>query len=416
MKDTPEQSRKPVHASMNQFPVVENCLQIGGESVTRLAERAGGRPFYVYDSAVIRKHVEQLRAVMPDQLSLHYAVKANPMPGVVKLLAGLTDGLDVASAGELRLALDTGTLPRDISFAGPGKSAEDLELAVASGVIINLESLGEMRRVAALASSTGSRPKVAIRVNADFELKSAGMKMGGGPKPFGVDAEQVPGMLSELASLPLDFMGFHIFTGSQNLNCEAIIEAQSKTLELACQLAGSAAEDIRWLNLGGGFGVPYFPGEERLDIGPIATALKTSLVRARQLLPEAEFVIELGRYLVAESGAYVCQVIDKKISRGETFLVTNGGLHHHLALSGNFGQVVRKNYPVCIGNRVHSDDRETVTVVGPLCTPMDILAQRMELPVAEPGDLLVVYQSGAYGFSASPQRFLGHPEPLEILL
>jgi diaminopimelate decarboxylase len=317
----------------------------------------------------------------------------------------------------LAVALDTGTPPLHISFAGPGKSAADLEAAVSAGVIINMESEGEMARIAALAAATGTRPPVSIRVNPDFELKASGMKMGGGPKPFGVDAERVPAMLAALASLPLEFMGFHIFCGSQNLRPEAIIEAQSKTFELAFRLAESAPGPVRWLNIGGGLGVPYFPGEERLDLEPIATNLLPLLESARERLPGAEIVMELGRYLVAEAGIYVCEVVDRKDSRGETFLITNGGLHHHLSASGNFGQVIRKNHPVCVGNSVSTAKTGEITsVVGPLCTPLDLLADKMLLSPANVGDLIVIFQSGAYGFSASPHYFLSHPPPREILL
>ena len=414
---TPETPRpKPRHVLMDQFGVADNCLQVGGRPLTAIAAELGSTPFYAYDRSVMTAQVEKLRTALPPGIHLHYAMKANPMPEVVKHLAGLTDGLDVASAGELRVALETGTDPRDISFAGPGKSDEDLQLAVASGVIINMESDGEMRRIARLAEATGKQPRVAIRVNPDFELKTSGMKMGGGPKPFGVDAERVPEMLAELAGLPLAFLGFHIFSGSQNLRPEAIIEAQSKTFELAFRLAESAPAPVRWLNIGGGLGIPYFPGEQRLDLAPIAENLAPLLETARERLPEAEIVMELGRYLVAEAGIYVCEVVDRKISRGETFLITNGGLHHHLAASGNFGQVIRKNYPACIGNRVASDAPEVVSVVGPLCTPLDILADKMALSPAAVGDLVVIFQSGAYGYSASPRDFLSHPPPGQILV
>lgn len=416
MSTTPPTPDAPRHEAMNQFKVVDNCLQIGGRPVTEIAKTVGKTPFYAYDRRVMAAQVETLRAALPLGIHLHYAMKANPMPDVVRHLAGITDGLDVASAGELRVALDTGTDPACISFAGPGKSDEDLHLAVTSGVIINMESAAEMRRIAALASSGGLRPRVAIRVNPDFELKAAGMKMGSGPKPFGVDAECVPAMLGELGTLPLQFMGFHIFSGSQNLRDQAIIEAQSKTFELAFRLAEAAPSPVRWLNIGGGLGVPYFPGEQRLDLDPIARNLAPLLQTAKETLPGAEIVMELGRYFTAEAGIYVCEVVDRKVSRGETFLITNGGLHQHLAASGNFGQVIRKNYPVCLGNRVAAGETEIVNIVGPLCTPLDILGNKVALPHAEPGDLIVVFQSGAYGLTASPLNFLSHPHPGEILI
>ncbi|MEQ8264499.1 pyridoxal-dependent decarboxylase, exosortase A system-associated [Pseudohaliea sp.] len=413
---SPQKRAKPAHPPQTRFPVVDNTLQVGGEPVTALAERAGGRAFYAYDGALMRERVTALRAVLPAGVELHYAMKANPLQAVVNHLAALTDGLDVASARELATALASGTDPLDISFAGPGKSEEDLAAAVAAGVIIILESPTELERVAALAAGAPVAPRVAVRVNPDFELKASGMKMGGGPKPFGIDAEQVPGVLARIGELPLDFRGLHIFSGSQNLRPEALIEAHDRTAELALRLAAAAPAPVRWLNIGGGLGVPYFPGEQPLDLGPVMANLARRVQELRGALPEAAIVMELGRYLVAEAGVYVARVTDRKVSRGQVFLVTNGGLHHHLALSGNFGQVIRKNYPVCIGNRVESEDREPVTIVGPLCTPMDLLAERMELPRADIGDLVVVFQSGAYGFSASPHGFLSHPEPLEFFL
>ncbi len=416
MRNTQSTTSPPQHAKMHQFAVVDNCLQIGGQPLPDLAKSMGKTPFYVYDRAVITAQVDALRAALPPNIHLHYAMKANPMPEVVRHLATITDGLDVASAGELRLALETGIEPGRISFAGPGKSEEDLRAAVASGVIINMESPREMERIAALAHASGTRPSVAIRVNPDFELKAAGMKMGSGPKPFGVDAEKVPAMMATMKTLPLEFMGFHIFSGSQNLRGQAIIEAQTKTFELAFRLSQSAPYPVRWLNIGGGLGIPYFPGEQHLDLAPIANNLADLVKTASVQLPEAEIVMELGRYLVAEAGIYVCEVVDKKVSRGETFLVTNGGLHHHLAASGNFGQIIRKNYPLCLGNRVVSSTPELVNVVGPLCTPLDLLGNKVTLPAAEPGDLIVVFQSGAYGLSASPLNFLSHPHPGEILV
>ena len=406
----------PKHASMKQFEVADNCLRIGGQPLVDIARQVGNTPFYAYDRKVMRTQIEQLRAALPAEIHLHYAIKANPMLEVVRYLAGITEGLDVASAGELEVALEAGAKPANISFAGPGKSDADLHAAVDSGVIINMESNAEMLRIAALAEGKPIRPRVAIRINPDFELKSAGMKMGSGPKPFGVDAECVPAMLETLGTLPLELIGFHIFSGSQNLREQAIIEAQTKTFELAFRLAQFAPSPVRWLNIGGGLGVPYFPGEQRLDLGSIGANLSSLIETAQEKLPGAEIVMELGRYLTAEAGIYVCEVIDRKVSRGQTFLITNGGLHHHLAASGNFGQIIRKNYPLCLGNRISADDMEEVNVVGPLCTPLDVLGNKVILPRAGPGDLIVVFQSGAYGFSASPKDFLSHPHPTEILL
>lgn len=409
-------SEKPVHAPLIQFPIVDDELIIGGLKLRRLADQVGQTPFYAYDREAMSRRVHALREVLPEGISIHYAIKANPMPAVVDHMAGLVDGLDVASLGELRVALASGMPAAEISFAGPGKGDTELRGAVAAGITLNLESAGELQRAVRIGEQLGIAPRVAVRVNPDFELKSSGMKMSGGPKPFGIDAEQVPAVLGLIGETGAHFRGFHIFSGSQNLRSDSLIEAQNATFELAYRLAGDAPSDIETFNIGGGFGVPYFPGEERLDLGPVSANLKARLDESRDRLGNLEIVIELGRYLVAEAGVYVCQVVDKKISRGQTFLVTNGGLHHHLAASGNFGQIIRKNYPVVNGRQVQNTPRERVSVVGPLCTPLDILADKMELGVAEVGDLIVVMQSGAYGFTASPHLFLAHPIPVEVLV
>ena len=407
---------RPKHAPMTQFPVIDDCLQIGGIPITRLAQRVGRTPFYAYDRGAISTRVADLRKHLPEEVHLHYAIKANPMPALVQHLSSLVDGLDVASAGEMIVALDTGRNPASISFAGPGKGEQELSQAVAAGIVINLESERELETVARLGKSLSIQPKVAVRVNPDFELKSSGMKMGGGPKQFGVDAERVPALLARIGHFGLDFQGFHIFSGAQNLRAEALKEAQQKTIALALQLAEHAPSPIRTLNIGGGFGIPYFPGEQALDTAAVGANLLKLLPDVTQRLPDAQVIVELGRYLVGEAGIYICRVIDRKISRGHVFLVTDGGLHHHLSASGNFGQVIRKNYPVIVGNRVFGGEREIASVVGPLCTPLDLLADGMEMAKADVGDLIVVLQSGAYGLTASPTRFLCHPLPAEVLV
>ena len=404
------------HAPMTQFPLSEDCLQIGGMSLSQLAQRVGTTPFYAYDRQLITDRVALLRKYLPPEVQIRYSMKANPMPAVVQHLAAIVDGIDVASVGELRVALDTPILPGQISFAGPGKKDNELSCAIASGVTLNMESEQEMERIAILGQHLGICPKVAIRVNPNFELKSSGMKMSGGAKQFGVDAEHVPSMLARMQRLKLDFEGFHIFCGSQNLNSAAIQEAQEKTIQLGLSLAKQASYPIRLLNIGGGFGIPYFPGDKELDLKSVCKNLHRLIDETKKHAPNTRIEIELGRYIVAESGIYVCRVLERRISRKRVFLITDGGLHHHLAASGNFGQVIRKNYPVVVGNKVVGHERESVTVVGPLCTPLDLLADEVEMAKADVGDLIVVFQSGAYGLTASPTRFLNHPEPVEVLV
>ncbi|HED39379.1 MAG TPA: pyridoxal-dependent decarboxylase, exosortase A system-associated [Chromatiales bacterium] len=408
--------QRPTHSTLNTFPTRNGELLIGDTPLTRLANRVGQTPFYAYDRQKITERVKHLRKHLPEEIHLHYAIKANPMPAVVQHLSTLVDGFDLASGGEMQVALDTPMPAGHISFAGPGKSESEIRRAIATGVTLNLESETELDTAASQGEQLGIKPRVAVRVNPDFELKSSGMKMGGGPKPFGIDAEHVPAVLTRIGELGCDFQGFHIFSGSQNLHPEAICEAQTKTFELAYRLAENAPSPVHKLNIGGGFGIPYFPGEQALDITLIGGHLNELLQKKSRQLPESKVIVELGRYLVGEAGVYVCRIVDRKISRGQVYLVANGGLHQHLAASGNFGQVIRKNYPVLIGNKMDETEQETVSVVGPSCTPLDLMADKMALAKAGIGDLVVVLQSGAYGLSASPSAFLSHPAAVEVLV
>lgn len=403
-----------LHTTILPFETRQGCLCVGGRTVSEIMSELESVPAYLYDRNLIKQRIEMLRSELPDAVSLHFAMKANPMPEVVNLVAGMVDGLDVASAGELEIAVKSGCEPKDISFAGPGKKDWELRAAISAGITINVESELELERIAKISDSGSAR--VALRVNPDFELKGSGMKMAGGAKPFGIDAERIPAVLRGLRNLPVRFVGFHIFSGAQNLRPESICEAQQKALELAFELAAHAPLEPEFINIGGGFGIPYFPGDKPLDLTDIGANLATLCDSLDARFPKCELVLELGRYLVGEAGVYICTITDKKISRGQVFLVTDGGLHHHLSASGNFGQIIRKNYPVAIANKIGQTDTEIASVVGPLCTPLDLLADKMELARAEVGDLVAVFQSGAYGYTASPHLFLSHPPPVELLL
>jgi diaminopimelate decarboxylase len=398
------------------FSVQAGVLQIGGVDLRRLAARAGHTPFYVYDRSLVDARIRALRQTLPRDIELYYSIKANPMPAMVHHLAARLDGFDVASAGEMMLALDAGTRPERIGFAGPGKSHDELRRAVAAGVVIHIESATQLRLVTALGWEFGVRPCVAIRVNPDFQIGKGGMRMGGGAAPFGVDASLVPALLLELARQEVAFAGFHVFWGSQCLHAPTIIQAHRQSAELVMRLADSLEVPPAFINLGGGFGIPYFPGEDPLDFEAVGEAMHDWLPGLHRRLPATRVVLELGRYLVGEAGIYVCRVVDRKVSCGETFLITDGGLHHHLAASGNFGQVLRRNYPVLIGNRLDEPAQERSHVVGCLCTPLDRIADGAHLPATSIGDLVVVLQSGAYGRSASPTDFLAHPPPAEMLV
>jgi len=405
-----------IHPAVQSWQTENGELLVGGVPLSRLAERVGQTPFFAYDRARIAARVADLRGHLPAGLNLHFAIKANPMPALVCFLAPLVDGFDVASAGELAKALDAGMPAERIGFAGPGKTDAELRQALAAGVTVEAESAGELARLRTIAEALGAVPRVALRINPDFHLKGSGMRMGGGSQQFGIDAEEVPQLIARARAAGLVIEGFHIFAGSQNLSAETIAEVQAKTLDLALRLADQLAAPLRYLNLGGGFGIPYFPNDKPLDLAPIGDSLAGVMQRLVAAQPDAKAVLELGRYIVGEAGLYVTRIVDRKLSRGEVFLVTDGGLHHHLAASGNFGQVIRRNFPVAIAGRMDEAPQEKASVVGCLCTPLDLLADKAELPRADVGDLVVVFQSGAYGLTASPTAFLGHPPPAEVLV
>lgn len=408
--------RRPVPALVTD---AAGELTVGGVPARLLAERAGGTPLFVYDRGLVAARVAGLRAALPDAVELSYAVKANPMPALLHHMSTLVDGFDVASGGELLAACDTGVPAARIAFAGPGKTAAELRQAVAAGVLVELESPTELARLRAAGEALGVRPRAAVRVNPPFAVHGSGMRMGGGPQQFGIDAERVPALLADVAASGVAFEGFHVFAGSQNLDAESIRRAQRETVGLIADLARHAPGPVRYLNLGGGFGIPYGPRDVPLDVRPIGEHLAELLATTvRTELPEARPVIELGRHLVGEAGVYLTRVVDRKESRGTTYLVVDGGLHHQLAATGNLGRALRRNYPIAVAGRAAAPerDRETVDVVGCLCTPLDLLGKAVTLPRAEPGDLIAVFQAGAYGLTASPTAFLGHPPPRELLV
>ncbi|MBH5322770.1 pyridoxal-dependent decarboxylase, exosortase A system-associated [Aurantiacibacter sediminis] len=407
---------KPTGPIPPYFEARDGELAIGGLTASALVKKAGDTPLFVYSKDAIVARMGELREALPEKVRIHYAMKANPYGPLLEMMADLVDGLDIASGGELAQARNAGYLPREISFAGPGKRDDELLTAIRAGVIINLESENEARRALDIGRTLDVAPRLAIRVNPEFELRGSGMKMGGGAKPFGVDADRVPALARELVESGANWRGFHIYSGSQSLDAEAIVESQANVIALSSQLAKDAGVDVPHLNMGGGFGIPYFDKDSRLDLTIIGDGLAEQLVNLPSNLAETDFALELGRYLVGEAGVYLTRIVDRKVSHGTTYLITDGGLHHQLAASGNFGTVVRRNYPIAVANRWDEDAAETVNVVGCLCTPLDRLGDQVLLPMAEIGDLIAVFCAGAYGASASPAEFLGQGPALERLV
>ena len=401
---------KPMGPLPPEFAAQTGMLTIAGVAA---ADWATETPVFVYDAGIVAARIDRFRAAFPT-VDLHYAIKANPLPALLERVAPMVDGLDVASGGELEKALAVKPAAA-ISFAGPGKRDAEMIGAIRSGATLNVESEGEAGRALRLGDELGVAPRLAVRVNPDVELRGSGMRMGGRPSPFGVDAARAAALVRRIVAGGADWRGFHIYAGSQALDAAAIAETQAATLALAARLADEAGAAPPLVNLGGGFGVPYFAGDTPLEVERIGTALAEALDARADVLRDARFAIELGRWLVAEAGVYLTRIVDRKESQGETFLVTDGGLNHQLAASGNFGTVVRRNYPLALARDMGAAAVEDVSVVGPLCTPLDRLGDRVGLPPAEPGDLIAVFLAGAYGASASPTGFLGHPAALEVV-
>ena len=407
---------RPLGPIPDGFAAMDGELAIDGRTASALVAEAGDTPLFVYSRALIAARVARLRAAMPKRLAVHYAVKANPYVPLLEFMISQVDGFDIASAGELAIVASAGIDPGSVSFAGPGKRDVELEAAIAAGVTINLESLAEAHRALGIGERLAITPKLAVRVNPDFDLKGSGMKMGGGAKQFGIDAEKVPEVIRTILASGAEWRGLHIFAGSQALDAAAIIETQRQTLALAERLAEDVGVPLPACNLGGGFGIPYFPGDTDLDIESIGAALGEQFAALPPALENTDFCIELGRWLVGSAGVYLTRIVDRKDSHGEVFLITDGGLHHQLAASGNFGTVVRRNYPVAIASRFGAPVEEEASVVGCLCTPLDRLADKAEFPRAEVGDLVAVFCAGAYGATASPAQFLGQGPAQEMLI
>ena len=406
---------KPMGPIPPGFSAIDGELAIAGVRARDWVARAGGAPLFVYDTALIGRQIAAFRAVLPG-VGLHYAVKANPFAPVLAFMAGQVDGFDIASGGELAALQAAGVAGQRIGFAGPGKREADIAAAVAAGVTLHIESAREADRALAAGERAGLAPRIAIRINPDFELAGAGMRMGGGARPFGIDAELVPALARRLVTAGADWRGFHVYAGSQSLDAGAIVASQAATIDLVARLAETAGIAVPTCNLGGGFGIPYFHGQQPLAIAAVGAGLGEALAQRAPVLAQTRFVLELGRWLVGEAGVYLAEVVDRKHSRGETFLVIDGGLHHQLAASGNFGSVIRRNYPVAIATRFAALADEVVHVAGCLCTPLDRMGDALALPRAEPGDLLAVFCAGAYGASASPAAFLGHGPAHELLV
>ena len=400
------------------FDQNDNSLSFGKMELTDIFHLGYTTPLYIYSKKVIEKKISILRNLLSPKFKIYYSIKANPFKDLVSYIYQCIDGFEVSSIHELNLALDTGITGTKICYTGPGKSKFELREAIKSDVVISVESKLEIERIIEIGSNIDSIPKILIRVNPEYTQRRAGMKMASGSSPFGIDAESVPDIIRWIEKTKLIFEGFHIYTGSQILDANAINDAQNNIFKLLNELANLCNNPVKIINVGGGFGIPYFKKHRPLDIHSVANNLNTllSAVDNEKFSDKLHTILELGRYIVGECGVYICKIVDKKVSREKTYVITDGGMHHHLAASGNLGQKVRKNFPVYVANKIASHKTEKVTVTGKLCTPLDILADDVELSQCSIGDYIAIMNSGAYSLSASPINFLGHPVAQEVLL
>lgn len=392
-------------------------LLIGGRTVSELAAEHG-TPLYAYSRDRLRARHDELREALPPEVAITYAVKANPNVDVLRLLGPLYDGVDVASMGEMRRCLEAGIPAAKMSFTGPGKSPAELRFAISEGIgTLSVENERELDHCEAIAAELGREARILIRVNPAFELSSAGLKMGGGAKQFGIDSERVPEVIRRLAaSASLRYLGIHIFAGVQNLSAESILSAYDRIMAYAGELGAETGVPVQVLNLGGGFGIPHHKGDTALDLPALGRGFRELVKRRRPEIPATRLKIELGRYIVGESGVYLARILYRKVSRGATFYIMDGGMHHYLAASGNISpSPIHRPMHVTVGNRLDGP-RSKVNVVGPLCTPMDKFGLNLEMPEADEGDLVAVLNAGAYGYTMSPLGFLSHRPPAEVLV
>lgn len=391
-------------------------LLAGGCRAAELA-RLYQTPLFLYDGEVAEKKWNALRAALPARFEIYYSMKANPQPAFLRLFLSKGAGIEIASAGELLQALAAGCKPEKVLFAGPGKSEAELQLALQEGIgEIHAESLTELGRLGKIARKLGKRAPVALRINPSGEAQGGAMRMGGKAAPFGIDEESFEEALDRVAGDDaLEFRGVHLFTGTQILQHEILLNQYRRGIEIGRRAAERTRKPLRTLDFGGGLGIPYFANEQALDLEALRTGLAEliSSIEEDEHFRETRFLIEPGRFLAGECGIYLATITDIKVSRGKKFLIIDGGMHHHLAASGNLGQTIKRNYPIAIANRWEAP-QETVDVVGPLCTPLDVLARNVALPSAEIGDLVAIFQSGAYARTASPMGFLSHPSPPEV--
>ncbi len=378
-------------------------------------------PLYLYDLTVIRDRIKMLKKCFPEYINLYYSMKANPNISLLSYIKNFVSGIEICSEGELFASLHCSINPQNIIFVGPGKTFKELEYAIEQDVFcIVAESVRELEQIQRIASAKKKKTPVAIRINPKDELIGARIKMGGASKQFGIDEENVNTILANLNQYPnIYFKGIHVYMGTQITDAKVLIQGFRNIFDIAKRIQNEYGVKLNFIDFGGGFGIPYFPSDKELDLNVLNEGIHCVFEERKNDFDYSQMslIIESGRFLVAECGYFLTRVLYKKCSRGKTFLVVDGGSNHHSSAAG-MGRFVRNNFPISIVKMgIQTETRlEKVDIVGPLCTPTDVLAQNIELPVAEEGDIIIIHRSGAYGLSASMINFLSHPRPAELVI
>ena len=403
----------------NHFGVKKGVLEIGGAPVDELV-RDHGTLLFVYDSGVLHEKWQQLRKALPDRVEIYYSVKANPNRAILEAFLRKGCGLEIASGGEFAQALAAGCPAERVVFAGPGKSDTEIrEFLVADGRELHIESVNEARRLVTLCEELGANASAAVRINPSSEVQGGAMRMGGKPAPFGVDEELVGAVVETLeSSSRVTLSGVHIFAGTQILDVDVLAAQYRKCLELARGVSRMLKRPLSTVDFGGGLGIPYFEGDDDLDVAEYGKRVGELMADLDDdVFGDARLLVEPGRYLVGEAGVYLVRVLDIKESRGKKYVVVDGGMNHHLAASGNLGQVIKRNFPLAVVTRLGDSHRSKAEIAGPLCTPLDALGRNVDLSRdVGVGDIVGVFQSGAYARTASPLGFLSHVTPAEVLV
>jgi len=379
-----------------------------------------GTPLYIYDFESVKNKIGRLKRCLSDGLDIYFAVKANPNIKILKKMRALVDGLDISSAGEFRQVLKAGFSPKQLSFAGPGKTDDELKTIISENIgIINVESINEIKRVDSIAYSLRKKANISIRVNPKKQHNKFAIRMGGWPSQFGIDEEKCREVFQFIRRIEhCKLLGIHVYTGTQCLDEDTLIDNINNVLRMTIELFETTGYEPQIINFGGGFGVPYYKNQEEIDLDYVCSEISRKFIvfKRETGLAEVRGILELGRYLIAEAGMYITSVVDKKESRGKKYCVLNGGMNHHLAASGNFGQIVRKNFKIINLSNARNENKETITFVGPICTTIDVIGEQIEISEPEIGDCIAVLNSGAYGYTVSPLFFLSHDTPIELLI